>query len=71
MFSKREKRKNRSTGLKMRELRHIKGEIKGAEMKRMFLLFLFAALSLEKERHPNHPVQKMAKLTALFLLGIR
>lgn len=36
----------------------------------MFQVFLFAALSLEKDRHLNHPFQKMANLTVLFLLGI-
>jgi len=48
---------------------HIKEEIKGEEMKRMFLV-LFAALTLEKDRHLNHPFQKMATLTALFLLEL-
>lgn len=52
------------------ELTHVNGDIKGAEMKRMFLVFLFAALSLEKDRHLNHPFQKIANLTVLFLLGI-
>lgn len=62
--------KNGRRGKLEDEIEHIKGEIKGAEIKRTFLLFLFAALSLEKKRHLNHPVQKMANLTALFLLGI-
>lgn len=69
---KREKRKNSLICSLEDEtkLTHIKEEIKGAEMKRMFLVFLFAALSLQKDRHLNHPFQKMANLTALFLLGI-
>lgn len=38
MFSKKERR-----GKLEDEIEHIKGEIKGAEIKRIFLLFLFAA----------------------------